>query len=328
MSLLSPRSRRAGPRRLTAVGVAAVPTAGAFALIPQSAAVAGAGIVAGGVYVPDNAAVREENSFAVNQVVNGGIVTLVNRTEFDALGYNTATIYVVPVGALNTVPWAPRSGTLLKERSRDEIWLIEDTDRFWIEDPAVLAALGYTWDDVRTVANGSLGGFTVGDSTGQDDLAGRVVDPSGASAAGYHGAGSDTISLRSADGKAVGIGRLDWCHGGFPSGYIHRGQYAGSPAVVAREPVGCIWAQVAWGYATGSVTFPPSASVSGTSEVGRFFVSCRTAGRSYPDPIQLGGLSYSKAMLTSSTLTVCTSATKADGPRNCSPQKYRYFRFV
>jgi hypothetical protein len=309
-------------RRLTATAVAGALTVLSFAVLPQSAAIAGDGIVAGGVFVPDGAAVREENSFAVNQVVNGGIVTLVNRTEFDALGYNTATISVVPVGSLNTVPWWPKSGTIVRERSSLQVWLIDGgPNRYWIENPTVLAGLGYTNADIRTVANGSLGGFQVGDSIGTGDLPGEVVDPNGATAASYHGRGTDDIGVRSADAKASSVGDVTWYRGGFPFGYRHRGELTRSPVVTALKPVGCIWAQVKWGYATGSVSFPPSATVAGAQEVGKYFVNCRTGGNTYPAVINLRGLSFAKAMLNSVTLTVCTSATKADGPRNCGTQK-------
>ena len=319
---MSSSSRR---RRLTAAGVAAALTVLSFAVLPQSAAIAGDGIVAGGVFVPDGAAVREVNSFAVNQVVNGGIVTLVNRTEFDALGYTTDGIYVVPVGSLNSVPWSPKSGTIVRERSDLHVWLIDGgVNRYWIEDPTVLAGLGYTNADIRTVANGSLFGFQVGDSIGSADLAGEVINPGDAHAASYHNRGSDDIGVLSADAKASSVGDVTWYQGGFPFGYRHRGELTRSPVVTALRPVGCIWAQVKWGYATGSVSFPPSATVAGAQEVGKYFVNCRTGGNTYPAVINLRGLSFAKAMLNSVTVTVCTSASKADGPRNCGSQKRIY----
>jgi hypothetical protein len=252
-------------------------------------------------------------------------VTLVNRTEFDALGYNTATIAVVPVGSLSTVPWWPKSGTIVRERSSLAVWLIDGgPNRYWIENPTVLAGLGYTFADIRTVANGSLFGFQVGDSIGTGDLPGEVIDPTSAHAASYHNRGSDDIGVTSADAKASAVGDVTWYMGGFPFGYRHRGELTGSPVVTARKPVGCIWAQVKWGYATGSVSFPPSASVAGAQEVGKYFVNCRTSGNTYPAVIKLRGLSFAKALLNSVTLTVCTSASKADGPRNCGTQKRIY----
>lgn len=331
---LSIRSR-SGPssraRRLAAVGIVTTLTALSFAALPQSAAIAGEGIIAGGVFVPDNAAVREENSFAVNQVVNGGIVTLVNRAEFDALGYGAGPVYVVPVGSLNTVPWWPKDGTLVRERSSFTVWLIDGgPHRFWIENPTVLAELGYTNADVRTVANGSLGGFQVGDSIGEADLAGRewdsVTGTAAGSGSGYVRYDDDPITVRSADGRATSAGRVAWYRGSFPFGYRHRGALYESPIVVATEPVGCVWAQVKWGYPLASVTFPPSVSISGAQEVGRYFVNCRQDGDSYPAVIRLSGLGYAKALLDSMTLTVCTSATKADGPRNCGSVKRYYAR--
>jgi len=141
---------------------------------------------------------------------------------------------------------------------------------------------------------------------------------------GWRTAGADEFKLLSADKKAVAIGSVQWYHGKFPSGYLHRGEYSKSPVVFAEKSVECIWAQIKWGFPTSNVTFPPGASIQGAEEVGEFFVSCRSHGSRYPAVLSLGGLAYAKALLNSSTLTVCTSAKKSDGPRNCGTKKMYY----
>src|SRR2546421_3232905 len=142
-----------------------------------------------------------------------------------------------------------------------------------------------------------------------------------ASSSGWIAADADDFNLLSADHKAQAIGTVKWYHGKFPRGYLHRGEYALSPVVFATQPVGCMWTQITWGYPLGSISFPPGASVQSAEKVDGFFVSCRSSGSRSPAVLTLNGLAYAKAFLNSSTLTICTSATKREGPRNCGTRK-------
>jgi hypothetical protein len=145
-----------------------------------------------------------------------------------------------------------------------------------------------------------------------------------ASSSGWIAADADDFSLLSADHKAQAIGTVQWYHGKFPRGYLHRGEYTWSPIVVATHPVGCIWTQITWGYPMGSVSFPPGASIQSAEKVDGFFVACRGSGSRFPAVLMLNGLAYAKAFLNSTTLTICTSATKREGPRNCGTKKMYY----
>ena len=145
-----------------------------------------------------------------------------------------------------------------------------------------------------------------------------------ASSSGWVSHGTDGFNFRSTNGTAAAVGTVRWFHGKFPKGYLHRGNYTGSPIVVAMRPTGCIWATTAWGYPLGSVSIPPGFSVSGAETRGKWLVSCRRSGSRYPGVINLNGLGYAKALLNSTTLTICTSARRADGPRFCANHKMTY----
>lgn len=151
-----------------------------------------------------------------------------------------------------------------------------------------------------------------------------------AAVSGYHLAHTDNLNATSADGKAAGIGQVQWHYGTFPRGYIHRADYSSDAKVIALHPVGCIWAKVSFGYPLGSLTVgpgAPSGSISGGEYDNGMYVSCRTGRgytRDYPAPLSLAGIAYAKALLNSTTLQICTSARKSDGPRYCSWQKLVY----
>ena len=163
-----------------------------------------------------------------------------------------------------------------------------------------------------------------GSDTGTANPPRAVQAVANASDSGWSPAGSDTFAFNTADGRATAVGVVKWYHGGFPRGYLHRGEYTALPSVVATRPVGCLWASTQWGYPLGSLSIPPAFSVSGAATRGKWLVSCRSRGAKLPPFINLQGLSYAKALLNSTTLTICVSATKADGPRECSNHKMHY----
>ncbi len=156
-----------------------------------------------------------------------------------------------------------------------------------------------------------------------------VLGPgAGAAVAGYSYYESDALLVRSGDGKAQAGGHINWYHGSFPKGYIHRGDYGRNADVSANRAVGCIWAKVSYGYPNGGFSVGPGGpggSVSGGSYAGRgYYVRCRRKHNKRPRHLRLYGVGYAKALLNSSTLEVCTSRTKRQGPRFCSFQKMIY----
>jgi hypothetical protein len=52
--------------------------------------------------------------------------------------------------------WDLPDGCLRKEDSKPKVYLIQNGTKRWVTSPAVLFALGFTWDDVRSVPDGAL----------------------------------------------------------------------------------------------------------------------------------------------------------------------------
>ena len=149
-----------------------------------------------------------------------------------------------------------------------------------------------------------------------------------AAAASWKYRWEDGLEVKSTNGKAAASGHVRWYHGSFPYGYRHRGDYAVGSKVYATTRVGCIWAKVTYGYPAGSISVGPggpSGSVSGGEYEGNgFYVNCRQAGHTRPTRLSLYGVGYAKGLLNSTTLQVCTSRTKAQGPLFCAWEKNSY----
>ena len=154
-----------------------------------------------------------------------------------------------------------------------------------------------------------------------------LLNAPGASAAGWVFLESDSLSVQSKNGRAKATREVRWYHGEPPKGYRHRGNYTASSRVEAKRSVGCIWAKVSFGYPSGSITVGSgggTGSISPAQKEGDYYWSCRRAGQRYPRPLLLGGVGYARAFLNSTTIEVCTSSTKADGPRFCAWEKNVY----
>ena len=56
------------------------------------------------------------------------------------------------------IPWdkCPRDGTVVKERSRPEVYVFYRGAKLWIRSEAVLYQAGFTWNDVRTIPDGTM----------------------------------------------------------------------------------------------------------------------------------------------------------------------------
>jgi hypothetical protein len=164
-------------------------------------------------------------------------------------------------------------------------------------------------------------------ATGATALLLALTAGTGTALAGYSYQGNDTLTVQSTNGKAAAKGHINWYHGGFPKGYIHRGDYFHDAKVYAVKPVGCIWAKVTFGYPAGSLSVGPggpAGSVEGGQYDNGYFVNCRAPGHRRPTRLSLNGIGYAKALLNSSTLEVCVSPSKDAGPRFCAFQKYVY----
>jgi hypothetical protein len=216
---------------------------------------------------------------------------------------------------------------LYREQSSNATFLVEDDERFWVTSPEVAQAAGLDLSTTEVVPNGSLNSIPRGEDITMNSLAWEEVapDPGTATTAGssWKSHGEDKFNFETDNGVAEAAGQVKWFHGRFPSGHRHRVEPSG--IVYAFKPVGCIWAKFSYWYLTGSVSLPPSGSISGAEKDSGYFVKCRAGNATIPSALNLGGLGYAKALLESATLTICTSTTKSEGPRWCTHKRMWYF---
>lgn len=82
-------------------------------------------------------------------IVNGGAkMHIGTMQEYDALGLAHEDHRVLPVGALDYLPTAPRDGTVLRTPD-GAIYLVYGGARFWIPTMDEFYALGLSWSDVH-----------------------------------------------------------------------------------------------------------------------------------------------------------------------------------
>lgn len=75
--------------------------------------------------------------------------------------FQLASISAAPATATLRV-WDLPDNCLRKEDSKPKVYLIQNGTKRWVTSPAVLFALGKTWDDVRAVPDGALMGIPDG----------------------------------------------------------------------------------------------------------------------------------------------------------------------
>lgn len=216
---------------------------------------------------------------------------------------------------------------LYREQNNSAVYWMLENERHWVVSPEVAQAAGLDLNATILVPDGSLSSVPRGvDLTMAKVQEGWAIDPEEAEASGsWKLVGEDTLSGYSGDEKTKVSGTLKWFRGKGASWYLRRGNYASNAFVSAYKPVGCIWAKVSYGFPTASVSFPPlGGSLGGGSISFERYVSCRKSGETYPPVIPLYGIGYAKAFLNSSTVEICSSATKSEGPRFCSWPKHLY----
>jgi hypothetical protein len=72
----------------------------------------------------------------------------------NTLGLNLAAAQLMDPTELNLLPSAPIDGTLLREEGDPHVYVCYGRAKFWITDPATLAALGFNWGEVHVVPPG------------------------------------------------------------------------------------------------------------------------------------------------------------------------------
>jgi hypothetical protein len=107
--------------------------------------------------VPQDGALLKEPSHPAVYVVFGGAKFYIpSEEEFLALGFAWDAIQVVPDGALVRIPDVPREGTLLRERSYPEVYVMQGGYKSHIPSWQRFEELGFSQGDIRLVPDGAL----------------------------------------------------------------------------------------------------------------------------------------------------------------------------
>ena len=100
--------------------------------------------------------VKEESSPEVYVIYGGAKFHIPNPAEMYALGFTWADVRVVRDGTGVGRNSSPRDGTLLRERSKPEVYAFYSGNKFWIPTPDALFIMGHSWSRVSLVPDGSL----------------------------------------------------------------------------------------------------------------------------------------------------------------------------
>jgi hypothetical protein len=108
---------------------------------------------------PDNMMVVERGFNDVHVIIAGAsYYALDDAVMFAQLGgWPNVTViprnsmwWVPPGSGLTPVSWYPRSGAMIKERSKAEVWVVYNNVGYWVSDPDEVRALG-GWGNVHVI---------------------------------------------------------------------------------------------------------------------------------------------------------------------------------
>jgi hypothetical protein len=117
-------------------------------------------------FLEEGALLQEKGASAIHIVFGGAKFAVPSVTELQALGHNPRQVRQVGAGSLAYIADVPANGTLLKERSQEQVSVIEDGTKHAITSTQAMDAHGYSKDDVRTVPDGGLDGIPDGNPIG------------------------------------------------------------------------------------------------------------------------------------------------------------------
>ncbi len=107
--------------------------------------------------VPGNGALLQERGKDGIYVIYGGTKFPVpSQAAFNALSFLPGNMHTVPQGSLAKLPELPVDGTLLREMSRSEVYVMRNSTRHWVPSSQMFLAQGFIWDNVRVVPDGDL----------------------------------------------------------------------------------------------------------------------------------------------------------------------------
>ncbi len=117
-------------------------------------------------FLQDGALLQEKGTSGIHIVAGGAKFAVPSVAELGALGRNPREVRQVGAGSLAYIADVPANGTLLKERSQEQVWVIEGGTKHAIASPQAMDAHGLSKDDVLTIPDGGLHGIPDGDPIG------------------------------------------------------------------------------------------------------------------------------------------------------------------
>jgi hypothetical protein len=109
----------------------------------------------------DGDLLREQSSAPVYVIVGGAKFYIPNTDVLQSLYGGWGHVVVVPDGSLSAVPTTPQDGTLLREASSPDVWMIRSGQRCHVVSPEVLSRYGGQ-TNVRLIPDGAAAGIPMG----------------------------------------------------------------------------------------------------------------------------------------------------------------------
>lgn len=107
-------------------------------------------------FLQDGTLLKEASRPEIYVVRGGGKFWIPSPQEFDAMGFQWGAVRTVADGSLPYVADLAADGTLLRERTPYEVYVMENGKLRWITSPEVFESMGFSWDRIRLVPDGSL----------------------------------------------------------------------------------------------------------------------------------------------------------------------------
>jgi hypothetical protein len=107
-------------------------------------------------YLQEGTLLQEAGDPRVYVVYGGAKFWIPSPDQFNALGYQWTHIRHFPAGSMAYIADIPGEGTLLRELSKPEIYVVQQGKRHWIQSPQDFAAHGFNPILVRIIPDGSI----------------------------------------------------------------------------------------------------------------------------------------------------------------------------
>ena len=158
------------------------------------------------VNLSDGALLRDQDKQEVWVMCGGARFLVPSEAELLAMGYTWAQVQVVPTGTVAPIPTVPRDGTIFKERTPVEEYVVYSSRKYHVPPDDAFACMGLDRRRLRTLPNGSAAsvptvafyspvsgevGATPGSLAGVGKTPGSLVFPPQGPLDGSHFARSD-----------------------------------------------------------------------------------------------------------------------------------------